>query len=140
MTEERYMEYINRFNAQDMTAFDDFIHPKLHMINGTLEYTGVDGMKDHYAKIWGKFSEDLTIYRFVSNDEFLAVHMWAHFTALIEDENSLFGPVKKGENFDFKGLIIYDLEDGKFKRIQVAYNSFSFTNVNGETTQMGIPH
>lgn len=140
MKKEKYMEYIERFNAQDMTAFDDFIHPELHMINGTLEYTGVQGMKEHYAKIWGRFSEDLIIEKFISNDEHIAVKMWAHFTALIEDEESLFGPVKKGENFDFRGLILYDLENGKFKRIQVAYNSFTFTNIKGEVADLGIPH
>lgn len=134
------MQYINRFNAQDMSAFDEFIHPELHMINGTLEYTGVQGMKDHYAKIWGKFSEDLTIEKFISNKQLVAVKMWAHFTALINDDESLFGPVKKGENFDFKGLILYDLKNEKFKRIQVAYNSFTFTNINGEVTDLGIPH
>ena len=140
MTKERYMEYINRFNAQDMTAFDDFIHPDLYMINGTLDYTGVQGMKDHYAKIWGRFSEDLTIEKFIGNNEHVAVQMWAHFTALVEDKASLFGPVKAGEHFDFRGLILYDLLDGKFKNIRVAYNSFSFTNIQGEVTELGIPH
>lgn len=140
MTKERYMEYILRFNDQDMTAFDDFIHPELHMINGTLEYTGVDGMKDHYSKIWGRFSEDLVIEKFVSDDQHIAVKMWAHFTAQVDDAESLFGPVLKGENFDFRGLILYDLENGKFKRIQVAYNSFTFTNIKGETKDLGIPH
>ena len=89
------MQYIDRFNAQDMKAFDEFIHPELHMINGTLEYSGVQGMKDHYAKIWGRFSEDLTIEKFISNDEHVAVKMWAHFTALIDDDESIFGSVKK---------------------------------------------
>lgn len=140
MTKERYMEYIKRFNAQDMSAFDDFIAPDLHMINGTLEYRGVQGMKDHYAKIWGRFTEDLAIEKFISNDDHIAVQMWAHFTVLEEDEESLFGPVKEGENFDFRGLILYDLENGKFKRIRVAYNSFSFTNQQGEVTELGIPH
>lgn len=140
MTQDRYMEYIDRFNAQDMKAFDEFIHPELHMINGTLEYSGVQGMKDHYAKIWGRFSENLTIEKFISNDEHVAVKMWANFTALIDDDESIFGSVKKGENFDFRGLILYDLEGGKFRRIQVAYNSFTFTNVKGEVTDVGIPH
>ena len=109
MTRERYMEYIRRFNEQDMTAFDDFIAADMHMINGTLEYTGVDGMKDHYAKIWGRFTEDLTIEKFIGNEEHVAVQMWAHFTALADDRESLFGPVRKGEHFDFRGLILYDL-------------------------------
>jgi hypothetical protein len=47
MREARFREYIRRFNAEDDTAFDDFLAPDMHMKNGTLEYTGVQGMKDH---------------------------------------------------------------------------------------------
>jgi hypothetical protein len=50
---ERYDEYIRRFNAEDATAFDDFLAPDMRMQNGTPVYYGVRGMKDHYAKIWG---------------------------------------------------------------------------------------
>jgi len=86
------------------------------------------------------FSEDLTIEKFIGNEEHVAVQMWAHFTALADDEASLFGPVKKGETFDFRGLILYDLVDGKFSVIKVAYNSFVFTDINGKATDLGIPH
>jgi hypothetical protein len=82
MTRATYNDYIHRFNAQDMTAFEDHIAPNLRMINGTLEFTGVDGMKAHYAKVWKSFSENLTIERFVSDEESLAVQMWAHHPAI----------------------------------------------------------
>ena len=36
------------------------------------------------------------IEKCVSDDNHVAVQIWAHFTALIDDENSLFGPVKMG--------------------------------------------
>jgi ketosteroid isomerase-like protein len=92
MDRETFDDYIRRFNAQDATAFDDYIAPDMHMLNGGLELIGAEGMKEHYAKIWASFSEELHV------------------------------------------------EDGRFARIQVAYNSFTNTKVDGEQVELGIPH
>lgn len=140
MNRESYDDYIRRFNAQDKTAFDEYLAPKMRMTNGTLEFHGVQGMKDHYAKIWKTFTEALHVERFVSDEDTLAVQMWAHFTALTDDHESLFGPVRAGETFDFRGVIIYQIEHGKFSDICVAYNSFTHTNLEGELRNLGIPH
>jgi hypothetical protein len=67
--------------------------------------------------------------------------MHAHFTVLADDPASLFGPVHEGETFDFRGLIMYRLDDdGKFADIKVAYNRFTFTGLDGQPTELGIPH
>jgi hypothetical protein len=137
---ETYNDYISRFNAQDTTAFEDYLADDMHMTNGTLEFRGVQGMKDHYAKVWETFSEALHVERFVSSDDTLAVQLWAHFTALHDNDASLFGPVKQGETFDFRGLIMYQIENGKFSDIRVAYNSFVFTDAQGVAHHLGIPH
>jgi hypothetical protein len=133
-------DYIRRFNARDATAFDDFIAPDMQMLNGGLRFTGVEGMKAHYAKIWASFSEELHVDRFVSDDETIAIRMWTHFTALDDDPDSVFGPVEKDETFDFHGVILYHVENGKFTQIQVAYNSFTRTGTDGEQVELGIPH
>ena len=140
MKREVFDDYIARFNAQDMTAFDQYIAPNMHMQNGTLEFNGRQAMKDHYQLIWRTFTEALTVERFVSDDETLAVQLWAHFTAQHDDPESLFGPVLAGETFDFHGVIIYQLEDEQFTDICVAYNSFTYTNHAGEIVDLGIPH
>jgi hypothetical protein len=141
MDRPRFDEYIRRFNEEDDTAFDEFIAPDMRMLNGALEFTGVEGMKAHYAKIWAGFREELNVERFVSDDETLAIRMWTHFTALHDDPDSLFGPVQEGETFDYRGLIMYHLaEDGRFQQIQVAYNSFTNTKPDGTVIEMGIPH
>lgn len=44
MQRERYDEYVRRFNAEDATAFDEFLAPDMRMQNGTLVYYGVQGM------------------------------------------------------------------------------------------------
>lgn len=141
MDKAAFDEYIRRFNEQDPTAFDDYISADMHMTNGTLEFTGRQGMKGHYAKIWGTMRETLNVQRFVSDDQTAAIQMHTHFEVLKDDPASLFGPVRKGETFDFRGVIMYQIDsDGQFSDIKVAYNRFTFTGLNGSQTELGIPH
>lgn len=141
MDRERYDEYIRRFNAEDATAFDDFLSPIMRMQNGTLVYHGVQGMKDHYAKIWGTLKETLHVERFVSDETTLGVQMWTHFEALVDAQDTIFGPLRKGECLDYRGVIMYRIDDsGRFDDICVAYNSFTFTDIDGRVTERGIPH
>jgi hypothetical protein len=140
MDRQRFDEYIRRFNAEDFSAFDEFLDPDMHMQNGGLHYDGVQGMKDHYAKIWGKFKETLTVQRFVSNEDTAAVNLHARFDVLVDDPEALFGSVRKGEAFEYKGVIMYRIEGGKFKDIKVAYLSFTRTDLNGVTHSLGLAH
>ena len=140
MEKSRFDAYIRRFNAEDPTVFDEYLAPDMKMLNGSLVFTGVAGMRDHYEnKMWPFFRESLTVERFVSSDSVLAVKMWTHFEAR-GDAVTVFGPVVKGETFDFRGLILYDILDGRFTTITVAYNSFTHTKADGRVVEMGIPH
>jgi hypothetical protein len=141
MRKERFDDYIRRFNAQDPTAFDDYIDPDMRMLNGALEFRGAQGMREHYCqRIWPHFQEQLRVERCVSDDTTLAVQMWTHFVARADAADTLFGPVKAGESFDYRGVIMYEIAGGKFTRITVAYNSFTHTNLAGQTTELGMPH
>lgn len=140
MERARFQEYIDRFNAEDATAFDDFLEPDVVVVNGTLELPGVQGMKDHYARIWGSFREVLDVGRYVTDGESIAIEMKTAFLALRDDPDSTFGPVLAGERFDFDGLILYTLRGGRFATIRVAYNSFAFTGLDGVRRELGIPH
>lgn len=138
---ERFDEYIARFNAEDATAFEDFLHPEVRVLNATLEIDGIQGMKDHYQKlIWPDFVEHLNVLHFVSDQNGLAVRMWTNFRARHASEQCLFGPsVKEGDCFDYRGVIIYTVRDGLFDSICVAYNSFTHTPKGGTPVEMGIP-
>jgi hypothetical protein len=139
MERKVFDDYINRFNARDATAFEDYIDPNAKVINGTLEIKGMQGMKDHYAWIWRSFSEE-HVERFVSDEDTLAIQMWTHFTAMKDDDDSPFGKVKAGETFDYHGVIMYQIVNNKFTDIKVAYLSFTRTNLEGKTIELGIPH
>jgi hypothetical protein len=140
MERKDFDDYIHRFNAQDDTAFEDYIDPNARVINGTLEIKGMQGMKNHYAWIWRSFSEELHVERFVSDEHTLAIQMWTHFTAMKDDDDAPFGKVKAGESFDYHGVIMYQIVNNKFTDIKVAYLSFTRTNLEGKTTELGIPH
>lgn len=140
MNKERFDDYIRRFNNEDATTFDDYLAPNVHVKNGTLEYDGIQGMKDHYAPIWVDFTEHLIVPRFVSSDDTLAIQMRTIFTARHDNDASLFGPVKKDETFEFNGVIMYRLENDRFADILVAYNSFVHTDNAGVQRDLGIPH
>jgi hypothetical protein len=142
MEAARFDDYIRRFNAEDDTAFDDFLAPEMHMQNGTLEFTGVDGMKHHYRDlIWPHFTEVLRHSRFISDAEHVAIVMNTLFTARRDNDDTLFGSVREGETFEFDGVIMYDLdESGRFADILVAYNSFVHTDLDGVRRDLGIPH
>ena len=140
MIRTEYDEYIRRFNEEDPTAFDDYLAPDMHMLNGGLEFIGIEGMREHYQnRIWPFFREQLNVLRYISDETTLAVQMWTHFIAK-RKAATLFGAVEAGEVFDYRGIILYDIRDGLFSRITVAYNSFVNMKITGEMVDIGMPH
>lgn len=141
MDRARFDEYIRRFNAEDATAFDDFLAPEVTVQNGRLHYSGVAGMKAHYAQIWGRMKETLTVRRFVCDGQTLAVWLETRFDVLMDDPATLFGSVRSGERFDYSGLVMYQIDDsGRFGDIKVAYFDFVRTDLNGVPHSLGIVH
>lgn len=140
MDRATFDDYIARFNARDVSGFEMYITDDMVMLNGALEFRGVEGMKHHYVElIWPFFEERLNVLRFVSDDDHVAVEMRTNFTAT-GDADTLFGPVLAGEQFIYHGVIFYDVVDGKFTAIQVAYNSFTNIKPDGTRVDMGLPH
>lgn len=140
MDRNRFDEYIRRFNAEDPTAFDDFLAPNVTVQNGGLHFSGRQGMKDHYAKIWGRMKETLKVMRFVCDGDTLAVHLKTHFECLVNDGDTLFGSVRQGECFDYDGVVMYRIENGLLADIKVSYLSFTKTDLNGAKHALGLVH
>ena len=47
--------------------------------------------------------------------------------------------MKAGESFDYHGVIMYQLVNNKFTDIKVSYLSFSRTDLDGNTIELGHP-
>jgi hypothetical protein len=137
---EKFRDYIARFNKQDVTAFEDYLCDDLEVQNGRLVYYGVDGMKAHYASIWKCIDETLNVLHYVGDDNYAGVEMKTNFLVRIDCDESPFGAVKKGEQFDFHGVIFYTFENEKIKKIKVSYLDFVKTELNGDKVSLGIVH
>jgi len=140
MTRSDFDDYINRFNNEDISGFEKYLASDVTIQNGRLCFQGIQGMIGHYRKIWGNMKESLSVRRFVSDDETLSVEMATHFEVLIDDEHSIFGAVKKGDTFDYHGIIMYQIRDRKFTDIKIAYLDFIHTPLGGISRSLGLVH
>ncbi len=141
MDRAAFDDYIQRFNAKDLTTFDDYFLPDVRMLNGTLELLGVPAVQEHYTP------HLVTVHRGAAAS---TASSWTTTRSpsrcgptsppSTTTRRPLFGPVRKGETFDFRGLIMYWVQDGRFANIEVAYNTFTFTDAAGQSTELGIPH
>lgn len=135
-----YSDYVRRFNNEDVSAFELYLAPDVTVLNGHLAYQGVQGMKDHYAKIWRSMKETLHVQRFVSDGESMAVELHTHFQVLKDDPGSPLGAIRKGETYDYSGIVMYRLAGGKITDIKVSYLDFVRTGLDGKKTSLGIVH
>ncbi|MCL2894392.1 hypothetical protein [Brenneria tiliae] len=132
--------YISLFNSKNPACFEKYYSANVRMQNGKLVLNGIPEVKDHYARIWPIMQEEVRFNNFSFDGKTLAVDMHTHFTVINDAEDSPFGSVKKGENFDFYGVVMYRVnEQGKFYDIKVAYLDFTRTT-DGRTISLGLPH
>jgi hypothetical protein len=132
--------YIALFNAKNPQAFEACFADDIVMQNGHLIMKGIPAVKEHYRKIWSVMKEELNVVNYTSDGDNLAIEMKTHFTVLNDTDESPFGPIKKDENFDYHGVIMYKINaDGKFYDIKVAYLDFTRTT-NGKTVSLGMAH
>lgn len=132
--------YINRFNSGDYSAFDDYFSDDVRMQNGSMVLHGVEEVKHHYNKIWESMDETVLVKNFIFNAKGIAVELHTHFVVKENKCNSPFGKLSKGDEFDYRGVVMYQFDrGGRFKDIKVSYLEFTHTS-NGEVKSIGMPH
>lgn len=140
LNKSSFLHYMALFNEKNPQAFEAYYADDIVMQNGMLFLNGIDEIKQHYQKIWKNIKEELILKDFVMQGDRLAVELHTHFTVLQDDTDSPFGPVKKGETFDYYGVIMYRINEiGKFNSVKVAYLNFTRTT-DGKVTSLGIAH
>lgn len=135
-----FQRYLDLFNHKDPSAFERYYSPDARMSNGNLVFQGVAQIKEHYRKIWGAMDEEVVVEEFVYDGKTLAVQLHATFHVPSDAEDTPFGPIRKGERFDYRGAVIYKFDEaGKFIDVRIAYYGFTRTT-DGVTRSMGMPH
>ena len=135
-----FQRYLDLFNHKDPSAFERYYAPDARMSNGNLVFQGVEQIKEHYRKIWGAMDEEVAVEEFLYDGKTLAVQLHVTFHVPRDAKDTPFGPIHKGERFDYRGAVIYKFnEAGKFSDARIAYYGFTRTT-DGVTHSMGMPH
>lgn len=120
MTRADYDDYLRLFNAND-PAFIRYYHPDVVLeLNGS-EIRGAQGIRDFYAEVKKHIREHVEVTTFIRDGDKLAVEIPTTFEVTRDWDDSFWGvPLKEGQVMRIISWGIYDIEDGKFKRIRTA--------------------
>jgi len=85
------------------------------------EIRGDQGIRDFYANVKRYIKERVDVTTFIRDGNLLAVEIPTTFEVIADWEDSFWGvPLKKGQVMRIVSWGIYEIEDGKFKRIRTA--------------------
>ena len=115
-----FEDYLQRFNNNDM-SFVEFYHPDVVMELANTQLEGTEDIRDFYANTKRYLKETVDVVNYVSDDGGIAVETRAEFKIIKDWPNSFFGrDMKAGEVMRRSGIILYQLQNNKFKHIKAA--------------------
>ena len=131
MTKEEYLKYADYFNRKDYEGVTSYFAPDI-----TVEYydsaTDPDSVArtlygpqefiNNYKALHESVREVLEVREFFSTDKLVFVELYTEFHAFKDTPASTSRPArKKGEITMMTNWVLYDMEDGKMKRIRIAH-------------------
>jgi len=120
ITRQAYDDYLDRFNNND-PSFIEFYHPDVVLELAGSQIRTAQGIKDFYADVKQYIKETVEVTEFIMDGNKLAVEIPTTFEVIADREDSFWGvTLKKGQVMRTISWGIYDIEDGKFKRIRTA--------------------
>lgn len=128
MTREDYDRYVAAFNARDYDAVFDFYAENPRMAFFGIEIRTRQQLRDFYTFLHAHVRETVTVERFASSDELVAVEglvrieAFADLTREALDARGMeqFFPIAKGDVQELRQYIHYHLNDGKIVSVGCA--------------------
>lgn len=119
MDRERYASYLDCFNRGDFAHFGDYYADDIVFVLGDLRsFHGLDELTAFYKEVKGRVRETQTALQVVIDEGGVAAELDSTFLALEDWPEFVSGPLKKGDVYRRRGLIMYTLRDGKFSYIR----------------------
>jgi hypothetical protein len=121
MSRERYLQYVNWFNAND-PRFLEFYHPEVVLYLGNATLKGANAIRDFYNQVKAHIHEKVEVTHFVSDATGVAAELPSEFKVFKDWPlpNYFNRPLKAGEAFRVISLGLYQVEDGRFRDIKAA--------------------
>ena len=119
---QEFLKYVQAFNAHDFEVQHSFYHPDVELFLPAEEtepiLKGSKGISNHYARIFGTFTEVLVPIEIIANERHLFFLMETQFQANRDIAVGIAKrPWEKGDLGRVTVWAYYDFEDGKMKRI-----------------------
>lgn len=121
MSRERYMQYVELFNAND-PRFIDYYHPDVELELSNQVIKGAQGILAFYKEVKAHIREKVEISHFVSDATGIAGVMPTEFRVYKDwpKPNFFNRDLKAGEVMRTVTFGMYWVEDGKFRQIKTA--------------------
>jgi len=123
-----YEEYLRRFNARDYDGVFDFFveHPHIAFFGITIRSR--EELKRFYGFLHAHASETITLERFASSDDLVALEAVVRIEglrdlsaeALAAAGYDRLNPIAQGQVIEMRQMIHYDVVDGKFAGVRCA--------------------
>ena len=121
MSRERFMAYIDAFNRDDYSTFDQYYAEDVVLvIAGKRELKGHQAILDFYREVKAQTQRTIQVNRYISTPDRIAVELESEFLALQDLPDFTAGPMKAGGRIFINTFVIYELVGGKFSRIRSA--------------------
>ncbi|HTY94129.1 MAG TPA: nuclear transport factor 2 family protein [Steroidobacteraceae bacterium] len=121
LTAERFGHYIDAFNRNDYGGFADYYSPDVVLvIAGRQELRGRDSIVDFYRDVKARTRRTIRVNRLITAPGAIAAELESEFLALEDLADFTAGPMLKGDRIFINTIALYDLEDGRFRRIRSA--------------------
>jgi len=120
-TEERFLSYIEAFNAGDWDRLTEFYAPEVCLIigNGT-ELRGRAAIVAFYEQVRTKARRTIRVVDCFCDGELLAAELASEFVALVDAPDFPAHPLRQGDRLYINSLALYDFDDVFFTRIRAA--------------------
>jgi hypothetical protein len=123
-----YEEYLRRFNARDYDGVFDFYTEQPQIAFFGITIRSREELKRFYGFLHAHASEAITVERFASSDDLVALEAIVRIEglrdlsaeALAAEGYGQLNPIARGQVIEMRQMIHYDVVDGRFAAVRCA--------------------
>ncbi len=128
ITRADYEEYLRRFNARDYDGVFDFYIDRPQIAFFGITIGSREDLKRFYGFLHAHASETVTVERFASSDDLVALEAIVRIEGLRDltaerlaaEGYDQLNPIARGQVIEMRQMIHYDVVDGKFAAVRCA--------------------
>ena len=118
MSETEFKRYISAFNTGDSTKYRLYYSPSIAFRNGAgVELEGPNAIISYYEALRGRIARTMEVRCVIAGEMALCAALHSRFEILSPSEEFAGQTLSKGDRVLLDSMALYELEDGRFARI-----------------------